>query len=132
MEHQDYKARILVADDELGVRTMLKDFFTEKNFKVSTAAGGREAIQKMLSFHPHILLLDMKMPDISGEEVLKYIYENKIEIGVIIITGFPELIANKTLLDGVYDCLVKPFDFKYLKNTVLTTVVMACKKNGVL
>lgn len=130
MEKKKYKAKILVADDDKDAREMIKDFFTDNGFKVEMASGGKEAVKKLNSFTPDILLLDMKMPDMSGEEVLDYINNNDIDVGVIIITGFPELIENKSLLNGIFDCLVKPFNLDYLKNTVLTTVVLACKENG--
>ncbi|MGB2630628.1 MAG: response regulator [Candidatus Omnitrophota bacterium] len=124
MTEQSYKAKILIADDELTVREILSKFFTEKNYKVDTAESGRDAIAKLGSFKPAILLLDLKMPDMSGEDVLKYIDEKNIRVGVIIITGHPGALKDEKLLRKTYDYMVKPFDLDYLNSTVLTKVTL--------
>ncbi|MGB2600086.1 MAG: response regulator [Candidatus Omnitrophota bacterium] len=124
MGEREYKAKILVADDEETVRSILKKFFTGKNYEVETAVSGREAIKKLASYDPNILLLDLQMPDMNGEEVLKYIDENDLKVGVIIITGHPGTIKDKKLLNKTYDYIVKPFDLDYLNSTVLTKVAL--------
>lgn len=125
-EETKYKAKILIADDEPSVRDILKLFFTKKNYNVDTAEGGREAIRKIVSYKPDIILLDLNMPDMDGEEVLKYITDNDVEIGVIIITGHPDHLKDKKLLNRTYDYIVKPFNLDYLNNTVLTKVALLC------
>jgi DNA-binding NtrC family response regulator len=124
MDDRRYKAKILVADDEESVREVLKSFFLRKEYDVQTAREGREAIEKIGSYKPDILLLDLKMPDMDGEEVLKYINDNDLKIGVIIITGHPDFIKDRKLLNRAYDYIVKPFDLDYLNSTVLTKVVL--------
>lgn len=124
MDDRRYKAKILVADDEESVREVLKSFFLRKEYDVETAREGREAIEKIGSYKPDILLLDLKMPDMDGEEVLKYINDNDLKIGVIIITGHPDFIKDRKLLNRAYDYIVKPFDLDYLNSTVLTKVVL--------
>ncbi|MBD3425633.1 MAG: response regulator [Candidatus Omnitrophica bacterium] len=124
MDEKRFKAKILVADDEESVREVLKTFFVRKEYDVETASQGREAIEKIESYKPDILLLDLKMPDMDGEEVLKYINDSNLKIGVIIITGHPDFIKDRKLLNRAYDYIVKPFDLDYLNNTVLTKVVL--------
>ena len=124
MSAEEYRAKILVADDEDAIREVLEKFFTEKNYKVETARTGREAIEKLDSYKPDILLLDLKMPDMNGEAVLKHMDEKGIEAGVIIITGHPGTLKDKKLLDKTYDYIVKPFDLDYLNSTVLTKVML--------
>jgi DNA-binding NtrC family response regulator len=124
MEERRSRGRILVADDEEAVREVLKSFFQRKDYEVDTAKEGREAIEKLGSYKPDILLLDLKMPDMDGEEVLRYIDDNGIKVGVIIITGHPDFIKDRKLLNRAYDYIVKPFDLDYLNSTVLTKVVL--------
>ena len=124
MGENERRAKILVADDEETVRNILKKFFTGKNYDVEIAASGREAIEKLGSYDPNILLLDLQMPDMNGEEVLRHIDENNLKVGVIIITGHPGTIKDKKLLNKTYDYIVKPFDLDYLNSTVLTKVAL--------
>jgi DNA-binding NtrC family response regulator len=124
MGENERRAKILVADDEETVRNILKKFFTGKNYDVETAVSGREAIEKLGIYDPNILLLDLQMPDMNGEEVLKHIDENNLKVGVIIITGHPGTIKDKKLLNKTYDFIVKPFDLDYLNSTVLTKVAL--------
>ena len=124
MNNEPYKAKILVADDESEIRSILKDFFIQKNYEIDTAESGREAIDKLNTYKPNILLLDLNMPDIDGEEVLKYISENALDVGVIIITAYPDYVQDKKLLGRAYDYIVKPFDLEYLNSTVITKVTL--------
>ena len=128
---KNYRGRILIADDDLEVVEMLKDFFLSKNYDVITAYDGREALDKIHADKPDILLLDLKMPEVDGEEILRHIEEQEIDICVIIITGYPEYIKEKKLLERCYDYIIKPFDFNYLNTTVLTKVVMAFNDSSV-
>ncbi|MGD2279004.1 MAG: response regulator [Candidatus Omnitrophota bacterium] len=124
MATEEYRAKILVADDEEAIREVLEKFFTEKNYKVETAKTGRETIEKLDSYKPDILLLDLKMPDMSGEAVLRHMDEKGVDAGVIIITGHPGALKDAKLLNRTYDYIVKPFDLDYLNSTVLTKVML--------
>ena len=64
------------------------------------------------------------MPDVDGEEVLKYIDETNQKIGVINRTRHPDFVKNIRLLHKTYDYITKPFNIDYLNNTVLTKVVL--------
>jgi DNA-binding NtrC family response regulator len=126
MEAKKFKARILVADDEKSVRDILQLFFSRKGYDVDTSSDGRETIEKLKSYKPDIVLLDLKMPDMDGEEVLKYIIDQGLEMGVIIITGHPGYLKDQKLLNRTYDYIVKPFNLDYLNSTVLTKVALLC------
>ena len=67
--------KILVVDDEPAVCNMLEKFLTKKEYKVSTALSGKEAIKKVKREKPHIIFLDIRMPHMDGIEVLKRIRE---------------------------------------------------------
>ncbi len=116
------KAKILIVDDESGIRNLLLKFFKMKGYtNVRDAATGKEAISKVQEEIPNVVLLDLRMPDMDGKEILHKIKEIDENIPVIIITGYPDLdIARNILKEGAYDFIVKPFDLDYLEKSVLT------------
>jgi len=69
------KKRILIADDEKGIVTMLKNYFEMSGYEVYTAFNGKEAIEKV-SCQPDIILLDIGMPEMDGISVCKRIREH--------------------------------------------------------
>lgn len=89
-----YDTTVVIAEDELLVRIGIKSSVDwEKNgFKLlGEAADGNEAIQMVRKFLPHILLLDIKMPGMSGLDILKIIQLEKIPTKVIIISGLDDI-----------------------------------------
>lgn len=113
--------RVLVADDELGMRlgvcrtvSQLKirvpEVEREVHFEVSEVSGGQAAIAKLESEPFDILLLDHKMPDLSGLDVLDHLREKEIKVITVMITGFASLETAVTATShGAYDFLAKPF-----------------------
>ncbi|MEA3432484.1 MAG: response regulator, partial [candidate division WOR-3 bacterium] len=84
------------------------------------AATGKEAILKVQEDIPNVVLLDLRLPDMDGREVLLKIKEINKDIPVIIITGYADLeIARNILKEGACDFVVKPFDLNYLETSVL-------------
>ncbi|MFC1517826.1 sigma-54-dependent transcriptional regulator [Candidatus Margulisiibacteriota bacterium] len=101
---------ILVVDDEKSVRESLK-MILEDNYKVLLASSGKEAIEKLLSEHIDLMLLDIRMPGISGLEVLKQVEKVAKDIEVIIITAHKAVdVAVDALKMGAYHYVTKPFD----------------------
>ena len=131
MSCADTRGKILIADDDRDVVGMLEEFFAGKRYDVITAYDGRQTIDKLEKQHPDILLLDLRMPEVDGEYILKYIEEKGIDVSVIIITGYPEYIREKRLLERCYDYIIKPFSIDYLNTTVLTKIVLAFNNGGV-
>jgi len=75
-----------------------------------------------------LVLLDIKMPGMDGISTLKRIKEIDKNIGVVMITGFPEAENAKEAMElGAYDYIVKPFDLTYLKLVVLTKLLTSSK-----
>lgn len=116
------KAKILIVDDDQGVRNFLSKFFKKKGYTdVRDAATGEEAILKVQEEIPSIVLLDLKLPDMDGRQVLVKIKKINENIPVIIITGYTDIdIARNILKEGACDFVVKPFDLNYLETSVLT------------
>ncbi len=112
--------RILVVDDEVEVLGMLEAFLSAKGYTVHTAQSGRGALELVKEVRPHIVLLDIMMPEMSGIEVLKKIKAMDPAIGVVMATAIKdEELAKKTMELGAYDYIVKPFNLNYLENVLL-------------
>ncbi|MCE5252252.1 response regulator [bacterium] len=125
--------RILITDDEPGmrmavVRTLrdykvkLPDVEVEVSFTIDEASSGEEALEKINTIHPHILLLDYKLPGMSGLEVLEKIEPRKNELLTIMITAYASLETAITATKrGAYDFLPKPFTPEELKHVIRKT-----------
>ena len=115
------RRRVLVVDDEPDVREVLVEYLQGKEFEVLGAASGREALGRISEFRPHIVLLDISMPGLSGVETLQRIKDLAAETVVVMVSGQgDEAIARQTLALGAADYVMKPVDFAYL-NSVLDT-----------
>ncbi|GJQ19715.1 MAG: hypothetical protein HBSIN02_00700 [Bacteroidia bacterium] len=113
------KNKILVVDDEEALRTVLSAELEGEGYQVSTAADGDEAIKIIGSEQFHLILLDIKMPNVDGFEVLKYVKQHQPSTKVIMLTGFADLknaIESKKL--GAEDFVSKPYDLVDLLTTV--------------
>ena len=112
------KANILIVDDELGPRESLK-MVLKPFYTIFTAENGEKALE-MIKNHPtDLVTLDLKMPGVSGTDILREIKMYKEDIEVIIITGFGSL---KTAMEGIRygaaDYILKPFDIAELLSIV--------------
>ncbi len=120
------KNRILVVDDEDALRTVLSSELEGEGYHVRSAADGQEAINVLGSQEFDLILLDIKMPNVDGFEVLKFVKERIPKTKVVMLTGFADLknaIESKKL--GAEDFVSKPYDLVDLLTTVervLTTV----------
>jgi DNA-binding NtrC family response regulator len=103
------KPRILIVDDEDRFRTTLAKLLTVRELEVKTAASGREALEELKANPYDIVLLDVKMPEMSGVEVLAEIKKIDRGLEVIILTGHASVdIAVEIMRLGGYEYLLKP------------------------
>jgi DNA-binding NtrC family response regulator len=113
------KNRILVVDDEEALRMVLSSELEGEGYKVASAADGREAINILTSTEFDLVLLDIKMPNVDGFEVLKFSKERWPNTKIVMLTGFADLknaIESKKL--GAEDFISKPYDLVDLLTTV--------------
>ncbi len=113
------KRRILVVDDEDALRTVLSAELNSEGYDVGTAADGAEALIELQKEKFDLVLLDIKMPNMNGFEVLKVIKEKHLGTKVIMLTGFADLknaIESKKL--GAEDFVSKPYDLVDLLTTI--------------
>jgi two-component system, NtrC family, response regulator AtoC len=109
------KTRVLIVDDDGTMSRYLQSYLSRRNFDVSTALSGEEAIRMFRVFDPQLVLLDFAMPGMNGIETLERIKGIKSDIAVIMISGqtAPETIFRASKL-GADDFLSKPFEPKDL------------------
>ncbi len=116
--------RILVVDDEVEVCNTLKKFLTSKGYEVYTALDGETAVSKTKEVRPHIVLLDIVMPGMSGIDTLKEIKKVDPSVGVIMVTALvDEELAKRALKLGAYENITKPIDLNYLETVVKVKMV---------
>jgi DNA-binding NtrC family response regulator len=109
-------ARILVADDEPTIVTMLARILKTEGHEVFTASGGSEACETGEREQVHLALVDLTMPDRSGIEVLKFLRERVPEARVIIMTAYASAeTAVEAMKLGALDYLIKPIATDELK-----------------
>jgi len=112
-------AKILVVDDQLGVRRLLFETFREEQHEVEMAADGEEAILLLKAFKPDLILMDMKMPGMSGIETLGQIRALDHQVGVIMMTAYGDAQNMEQAKDlGILHYLGKPFDLFELRERV--------------
>lgn len=108
---------ILVLDDESLIRWSLKQKLEAWNYQVLDAADLQEAISKLNSEAPDLVISDIKLPDGSGLDFLRRVKEAHANLPVIIITAFGVVdVAVQALKLGAYDFIEKPIDFEKLEN----------------
>jgi len=113
---------ILIVDDELGVRESLK-MILKPICQVYTAIDGREALESIQKDKIDLVALDLKMPGLSGIDVLRQIKENDPDIEVIVITahGTPQNVQEASRY-GAGDFISKPFNIAGLMNSINTSL----------
>jgi len=122
------KPKILVIDDEDQIRKITVKFL-EKNggYEIFQAANGTEGIKMFESHHPDIVITDLNMPGIRGEEVVRYIKKSKTKTKVIAVSGEPYL-EPVVKAAGCDIFLTKPFHLLQLQETVERLLKRNCIK----
>jgi DNA-binding NtrC family response regulator len=111
--------RILVIDDETFIRDLLRDYFTKSGYEVTLAHDGTSGIAEICHKKFDVVLVDLKMPDKNGTEVLSEIRAIDATLPVIMMTGYPTIQASieaKRL--GAHDLIMKPFRLSDLKDCI--------------
>ena len=109
---------MLVVDDEPNHCEIAKRCL-EDSYDIEIAYGGEEAISKIYNFNPTVVLLDIKMPRLTGDVLVKMIKAWKPEIQVIMVSAnlSPE-IKEECMQNGAFACISKPLNFEHLKQTI--------------
>jgi len=111
--------KILVVDDQFGVRNLLVSIFQDDNHEVKVASNGEEALLSLISFEPDLIMLDMKMPGMNGIETLEQIRSLNTRVAVIMMTGYADTHDMKRANElGILYYMGKPFDLFELRERV--------------
>jgi DNA-binding NtrC family response regulator len=115
----DKHARILVVDDDVSIRNTMKAILEDERYLVDLAATGSEAIKKTKKTAYNVALLDIRLPDMEGVELLKLMKDTVPRTRKIIITGYPSMQNAIAALNKNADAyLTKPVNVENLLNTV--------------
>jgi len=105
--------RILIGDDDAGIRDVLSQLLKDEHYDVVTVASGSEALDQLTKGddqHPDLALLDIRMPDMDGITILQRMLEQGVDVPVILMTGYNTAsLAIKAMQMGAADYLTKPF-----------------------
>lgn len=113
------KGKILIVDDQFGIRILLNEVFQKEGYQTYQAANGLKAIELAKAHSPNLVLLDIKIPGMDGIEILRRLKEIDPNIRVIIMTAYGELdIINEAKELGALTHFAKPFDIEELSKTV--------------
>ncbi len=113
---------VLIVDDELGPRESLR-MILRPLYEVITASNGEEALQHLQQGKIDLITLDLKMPGISGLDVLREIKKMKLDVPVIIITAYGTLTnAHEAIRYGAVDFISKPYNAPDILSIVRRTV----------
>jgi DNA-binding NtrC family response regulator len=108
--------RILVAEDDLATSQAWSELIAAWGFRVEVAEDGKRAIELVDSYEPHILLLDLRLPQKDGIQVLSELREKGLQIPTVMISGEGEIPdAVQAIKLGAYDYLKKPVDPSHLR-----------------
>lgn len=111
--------RILVVDDEKNIRTLFRDELEEDGYEVETAGSGTEALEKVELRAPDLMVLDIRMEDMTGLEVLEEVRKKHDTLPVIMCTAVRGLQDDFTVWDSkVSDYITKPVDLDVLKEKI--------------
>ncbi len=115
----DKNPQILIVDDEAVVCDVLHDELSERGYLCTTAFDGNDALAKLVTQDFDVVLLDIKLPGISGIEVLRRMQLNHPTTAAIMITGINDVdVAAVTMKLGALDYIVKPFDMDRVNASV--------------
>jgi CheY-like chemotaxis protein len=105
------KIKILIVDDEIELLKMIADEFASRGHAVTTATNGNEAIAKIQSSLPEVVLCDYKMPNGNGLDVLNFVKGlGKNKPTFFFISGHSELTPEQCIASGARNFFAKPFD----------------------
>jgi len=111
--------RILIVDDEKTIRWSLGEALRNIDYEVAEAENGKNALKVFQDDPFDLVILDLKLPDIDGIQVLKKLKETDSEVPVIMMTAYGEIeTAVEAIKNGAYDFILKPFQLEKMKVSI--------------
>jgi DNA-binding NtrC family response regulator len=109
------KPSVLIVDDEDRFRSTMRKLLTAEGLEASTCGSATQALDELKKNHYDVVILDVRMPEMSGVEALPKIKEIDPDIEVIVLTGHASVETAKSIIrNGAYDYLLKPYSIETL------------------
>jgi two-component system response regulator (stage 0 sporulation protein F) len=113
------QGKILIVDDQFGIRILLTEIFKKEGYSTFHAANGLQAIDLVQNEKPDLILLDMKIPGMDGVEILRRVRQINTDVKVIIMTAYGELdMIQEAKNLGALTYFSKPFDIDEIRSSV--------------
>jgi len=113
-------AKLLIVDDESDIREFARNFFKKRKIDVFVASGGRQALELIAQESPNLVLLDVRMEEMTGIEVLRELRKSNSSLKVIMVSGVEDEETIKEANElGVIGYIHKPFILEELEKIVL-------------
>jgi DNA-binding NtrC family response regulator len=110
---------ILIVDDQPGDRETLRDLFTERGYHAEAAATAQQALEQARERYFHAAIIDIRLPDMNGTELLVQLKALQPDIAALLVTGYASLqTAIKAVRSGASDYLLKPLDMDCLFSVI--------------
>ena len=121
---------ILIVDDDINILELIQRHLQDLNYHSYKAISVKEAIQILKDTSIDLLITDLKMPEVDGFQLIKYVSEHYPSLPKLVVTGYPSLHeAVDVMKSGAIDYLVKPFTKEELKEAVLKSFLQKPKTN---
>ena len=113
------KKRILITEDDEEMRSLLKDFFEEEGFEADSVSNGADALQKLAKDRFDLIITDIRMPGLTGLDILPGIKKLQPETPIIVITAFGnDEVHRRSIERGATSYIEKPIHFGKLRTLV--------------
>ena len=127
IEQTRQNIKVLIADDEVEFASTLQTRLNLRKFKTMMTNSGKATLAALTEDQPDVLVLDLKMPDLDGLEVLARVKETYPAIQVIILTGHGSFEAGREGMElGAFDYIMKPVDL----NLLISKIEEACQTSS--
>ncbi|WP_369795250.1 response regulator [Sporosarcina sp. ZBG7A] len=111
--------KLLIVDDQAGIRLLLDEVFKKEGYETVLAATGKEALLRVENDEPDCILLDMKMPGMNGDEVLKQVKSDRPNLPVVMMTAYDVIETSDSEAQHQADhYFTKPFDIHQVRHTI--------------
>jgi DNA-binding response OmpR family regulator len=118
--------RVVIIDDDEGVREMLGDAIAAVGYRAFIAASGAQGLQEVRERRPQVVLLDLTMPGPDGHTVFQQLIGSSVLSSIVIVSGNNDEAAARALLQrGAFDYVTKPVDLGHLQSVIAAAAAAA-------
>jgi DNA-binding NtrC family response regulator len=119
LEYPPHKARVLIIEDDEEMRSLLQDFFMEEGFETDSVSNGYDALGVLTKKIFDLVVTDIRMPGLTGLDILPRIKKIRPEVAIIVITAFgTEEVRRRAFERGTNAYLEKPIHFQELRGLI--------------